>query len=327
MAVRGKENENGVYEFPYMAKPVSRTKWEAFKIFIWNPSTKEALGRTGQSWGKILLFYIIFYTCLSALFAICMSGLYATLNYDRPKYVHLDSLIGNNPGLGFRPISEDEGALIWYNQKNPERSQFWADLITDFLKDYKVNRTGLISKFSADCDFKQPPVEGAACPVTVSDFGPCSHPFYGYNSDSPCVYLKLNKVLNWVPNYYNTTDGLPQDMPPNLVKRIEAAVAKNESNQVWLNCEGEYDADKEHLHNTTFVYYPSSGGFPSYYFPYNHTKDEYLSPIIAVHIKNPPGGVMINIECRAWAKNLNYVGGSPHKRKGSVHFEIMRDDV
>lgn len=34
---------------------------------------------------------------------------------------------------------------------------------------------------------------------------------------------------------------------------------------------------------------------------------------------------MVNIECRAWAKNINYKGGD-RQREGSVRFEIMKDD-
>lgn len=33
---------------------------------------------------------------------------------------------------------------------------------------------------------------------------------------------------------------------------------------------------------------------------------------------------IINIECRAWAKNLRYIGGH-RDRQGSVHFEVMID--
>lgn len=327
MAIRGKENENGVYEFPYMAKPVYKNKWEEWKAFLWNPNSREVMGRTGPSWGRIFVFYVIFYTCLCALFAICMAGLYATLNKERPKYTHYDSIIGSNPGLGFRPIGEDDGALIWYKVTDPESSQRWMKLLKAFLDEYNISSTEPNSKFAPDCSFQQPPINGLACPVNISEFGPCSPPFYGYDTASPCVFLKLNKVLDWEPEYYNTTEDLPSDMPDNVKDRIAAAMARNESNRIWVSCDGEYDADKEHLKGAEFQFYPPSGGFPSYYYPYNHKKNAYLSPLIAVHIVNPAGGVMINIDCRAWAKNIVYIGGSPLRRKGSVHFELMRDDA
>lgn len=33
-------------------------------------------------------------------------------------------------------------------------------------------------------------------------------------------------------------------------------------------------------------------------------------------------GILINIECRAWAKNINY---RQKDKQGSVHFELMID--
>lgn len=58
MAIPGKESENGVYEFPYMIKPVQKTKWETIKTGIWDPSTKEFLGRTAKSWRKFFFDFL-----------------------------------------------------------------------------------------------------------------------------------------------------------------------------------------------------------------------------------------------------------------------------
>lgn len=329
MAIRGKENENGVYEFPYMVKPNQKSKWEAFKLFLWNPNTSEVFGRTGSSWVKILLFYFIFYIGLAALFAICMAALLATIDKDKPKYTSINSLIGTNPGLGFRPIADrtSEGALIWYNSKNVSTTHKWIELLDEFFEEYNISHPSLKSKFSPDCDFDQPPRNGLACPVNIDMFGPCSPPNYAYNTSSPCVFLKLNKIFDWEPEYINSTEKIPENIPKELISRIKLAATKNHTNRVWVSCEGEYDADKEHLSNSSFEYYPTGGGFPSYYYPFKHKKNAYLSPLVAVRIMNPTGGVIINIECRAWAHNIEYIGGPAEHRKGSVHFEIMRDDI
>ena len=38
------------------------------------------------------------------------------------------------------------------------------------------------------------------------------------------------------------------------------------------------------------------------------------------------GNVIINIECRAWAKNIIY-SSSKGEKTGAVHFELMIDDT
>ncbi|KAF2905834.1 hypothetical protein ILUMI_00340 [Ignelater luminosus] len=325
MAIPGKESENGVYEFPYMIKPSQKTTWEAIKTGIWDPSTKQFLGRTAKSWFQILIFYCIFYAALAALFAICMAVLYSTLDKDRPTYSDERSLIGTNPGLGFRPIAEtEEGALIYYNIHNKTSQEKYSKLIKTFLEEYDVNRLGLNSSFAPRCDFDDIPEDGKACPVPLNGFAKCNGPNYGYNTSSPCVFLKLNKIYDWIPKPYNTSEKLPKEMPEKFREEvIELDIATKKGNQVWVSCQGEYPADKEHI--TKFEYFPGRG-LPAYYFPYKHKKTEYLSPLVAVRLVDPKPGVLINIECRAWADNIKYEGGAPEQRKGSVHFEIMWDE-
>jgi sodium/potassium-transporting ATPase subunit beta len=47
---------------------------------------------------KIIIFYIIFYIALAALFALAMWMFMRTLNDDGPKYYLDDSIIGTSPG-------------------------------------------------------------------------------------------------------------------------------------------------------------------------------------------------------------------------------------
>lgn len=85
--------------------------------------------------GQLLIFYTIFYIVLAALFAICMQGLFATLDDKEPKWILDRSLIGTNPGMGFRPISNntEEGSLIWYNMKNSTTMDKWIKLMNKFI--------------------------------------------------------------------------------------------------------------------------------------------------------------------------------------------------
>nr|CAI5818554.1 unnamed protein product [Callosobruchus analis] len=65
-----------------------------------------------------------------------MQGLFATLDENEPTWTLERSLIGVNPGLGFRPISHrtEEGSLIWYNVTNQTTIQKWVDLADEFLE-------------------------------------------------------------------------------------------------------------------------------------------------------------------------------------------------
>ena len=57
-----------------------------WKLFIYNPSSGEFLGRTSKSWGLILLFYLVFYGFLTALFTFTMWAMLQTLNDEVLKY-------------------------------------------------------------------------------------------------------------------------------------------------------------------------------------------------------------------------------------------------
>lgn len=104
-----------------------------------------------------------------------------------------------------------------------------------------------------------------------------------------------------------------------------------------MSCDGETPADIENI--GTVNYYPRQG-FPGYYFPFKR-QEGYLSPLVAVHFKRPErkcrtfqllhfnifyvfltGGVLINVECKAWARNIKH---NTANKFGSVHFELMID--
>lgn len=46
-----------------------------------------------------------------------------------------------------------------------------------------------------NCNAQKAPGPDQVCVLELQDFGPCSpEKQYGYNSSSPCVFLKLNRV-------------------------------------------------------------------------------------------------------------------------------------
>ncbi|XP_063244574.1 sodium/potassium-transporting ATPase subunit beta-2-like isoform X1 [Bacillus rossius redtenbacheri] len=306
----------------YYTRPPTLGAWEGFRIFLWNSETHQFLGRTGSSWAKILFFYVLFYAGLSGYFAAMLAVFYQTLDMSSPKWQLDSSLIGSNPGLGFRPMPPEENVestLIWYRASD-KNYEHWTKELTNFLSGYKTKN---LLESGGDnrvvCNYNMAPDPKSVCAVELEKFGACiEENNYGFPTSSPCIFLKLNKIFNWLPNYYNDTDSLPEIMPEDLKTHIRDRKDTPEMNTVWVSCEGENPADIENI--GAIQYYPSRG-FPGYYFPFRNTPG-YLSPLVAVYFERPATGVLINIECKAWARNIHH---DRAERRGSVHFELMVD--
>ncbi|PSN37801.1 Sodium/potassium-transporting ATPase subunit beta-2 [Blattella germanica] len=149
-----------------------------------------------------------------------------TISNEGPKWYLDESLIGSSPGLGYRPMSEgnEESTLIWYNTGVKNNHKNWTKGLDDFLTGYNN---------------------------------------YDYPNGKPCVFIKLNKILNWVPDYYDDPKNLPSAMPKDLKKYIKE--------------KGDND---------------------------------------------PKEGVLVNVECKAWAGNIMH---DRRDRVGMVHFELLVD--
>lgn len=78
----------------------------------------------------------MFYIGLAIGFAICMQGLLAVLNDQYPRYQLSDSIIGTNPGLGFRPFAEqvEKSGFIHFEANNETQTNYWINRINDFLE-------------------------------------------------------------------------------------------------------------------------------------------------------------------------------------------------
>lgn len=120
--------------------------------------------------------------------------------------------------------------------------------------------------------------------MNLNAFQPCTkEKKFGYEEGRPCIFLKLNKIYNWIPEYYNKSEDVQDAMPNRLKTHIKDRVKlKQDTNIVWVSCEGENPADIENL-GSGISYYSLAGeqGFLGNYFPYKNTLG-YLQPLIAV---------------------------------------------
>jgi len=314
-------------------KPVERHGMEAIRYFFHNPETGEIMTRTPLSWLLITVFYVIYYSCLAAFWAICMVIFLQTVDYHEPKWQTDDSIIGVSPGLGLRPKQPHsdliDSAIIMFNKDNQTaRSEDeikeatdkvphvgeWSKKIEEFLSDYE-NATQKAARKQCspnvkDKDGKEIVTRNGAwdkaCNFPVDKIKKACGPKFGYDKGTPCIFLKLNKIfgLENLPINVEALDTQYSESP-NIEEMKKEIKTGGDSDQVWVNCYGKYPADVEALKGG-IEYIPKSRGIPNYYFPYKN-QDYYVSPLVAVKFtpKSKPGQ-LIHVECRAYAKNIGY---------------------
>ena len=235
------------------------------------------------------------------------------------------------PRLEFSPLPSGENAgssLIGYNIRNERDTQQWVDLLNEFIKSYEGKGEESISSDVKDCSDENPAIyeNGEVCKFDYQYLGShcTSAESWGYTRRTPCVIIKMNQVMGWVPEVYTRTDierdQLPEDMPEYLKEIIKQSAIDNYYGEplkmVWVSCEGENAADQEYIGR---IKYTPWYGFPAYYFPYMNIPG-YLPPIVALRFVRPKQNVLINIQCRAWAKNINHSEG-----EGIVRFHLLLD--
>ncbi|XP_069809369.1 sodium/potassium-transporting ATPase subunit beta-2-like [Dendropsophus ebraccatus] len=292
-----------------------------WKEFIWNPRTREFMGRTGSSWALILLFYLVFYAFLTAVFTLSMWVMLQTIDEYNPTYS--DRLA--NPGLMIRP--KLDALEISYSMNTHNSSwQKYVDGLNSLLQDY--NRT-VQEERGAACppgsyftqadtgDVRNYPKK--ACQFLRDSLGECSginDPTYGYSSGTPCVLIKMNKVIHFLPapvkDISNTSITISC-----AGKKLKSAVNEtNDENDALLGSK---------------LYFPglsnnNLGTIDLKYFPYygNRAQKNYTQPFVAVKFLNATRNVEHNVECRVTAANINNQD-ERDKFQGRVIFTLRID--
>lgn len=296
--------------------------------FLWNREEGTVLGRNGLSWFKITVFYIIFYSCLAAFWALCLFIFLQTISYTEPRWTtNTGSIIGTNPGLGFRPrppTDRIESTLVMFNEGPGENWGHWVKELTNITEEYKIVKEEH-RKNMQTCDYSTELKDDKWCQFEVADLGTkCSKSMkFGYEVGNPCIIVKLNKIFNWKPETYKSSDDLPDNMPKEVRDVIERDFTEAGSNKitkqnVWITCEGENPNDFENIGKVNYYPHP---GMPAYFYPFKN-QPGYQSPLVAVEFASVKRGVLLNIECKAWAKNIVH---DRKERRGSVHLELMVD--
>uniref|UniRef100_A0A8D0L8M5 Sodium/potassium-transporting ATPase subunit beta n=1 Tax=Sphenodon punctatus TaxID=8508 RepID=A0A8D0L8M5_SPHPU len=254
-----------------MAKKTWDDMLQEVKLFLWNPETRKCMGRSAQSWGLILLFYLLLYIFLAGMFAFCMYGLMLTLNPYTPTY--RDRVAP--PGVVIRPYV-DHGFHIAFNLAEPSSWEPYVTSMEHFLTAYDDH---VQEEKNVQCTpgqyFFQDDKEGdkrQACQFKRSLLQNCSgteDPTFGYAMGQPCILLKMNRIIGYRSGY-----GTPV--------KVDCKVQKGDESDIQ-----------------SLAYYPESATFDLMYYPYygKHTHINYTSPLVAVQFTEVRMNHTIPIQC------------------------------
>lgn len=266
--------------------------------------------RSGSSWIKLLTCYFVLYLIYAAFWFVYVT-LFLQLIDERVPYLTLsDSIIGENPGLAIRPRPlklDSLSSLINFRSSSAGNWQHWTEDLNEFLRPYQELESGAGQHAQGDCN-----TNGERDPSKFCPFDPriipneCSEARnYSYHLGKPCILVKLNRIYGWKPLAYSVR-------PP-----AYPVQAPFRSGLIQITCEGRSNVDKENI--GPLDYYPQ--GIDTKYFPFTN-QPGYQSPFVMVHFKNPKPGVIIFVECKAWAMNINH---DRVRSSGQVNFELLID--
>ncbi|CAM2720386.1 unnamed protein product [Rotaria socialis] len=294
-------------------------EWHNFRVWCYNSKYREVCGRDGLAWAKIALFYFVWCMFMAGIFASFVGIFMAIVDKRIPPYRGNSSAIAldtsrPNPGLGFRPQISVQKTLIKYRSSHPESSGYHHEVDSRYQR--AIDCSGVpINKLRPQF------YEGKSCRFDINMFRnrqtPCvTQRNFEYNFGRPCVLLKLNKIYDWEPITYQNAAEVPE--------QFKALWDSEFSDYVLVECNGENDVDRDFIYeieyfsqmNTTRI-----GGFHRNFFPFVN-QDGYRSPLVFVHFKKIETNVLINVECRAYAQNIDH-SDSLEFRRGSVHFELI----
>ncbi|XP_071991734.1 potassium-transporting ATPase subunit beta [Engystomops pustulosus] len=271
-------------------------RMQNFGRFVWNPDTGELMGRTLIKWVYISLYYVAFYIVMIGLFALSIYSLMKTISPYEPDYQDMIQY----PGVTIRPdVYGDDGIRLIYNASEEKSYSGIVKMIRNFLSVY--NKTTQQEMMNKDCsnvsDVKQLLTAGErlkyACEFTTDMLGNCSYEkdkTFGYASGQPCLFLKLNRIINFIPD--NKTSPT-------------------------IRCYSKKEGELKEVE-----YFPNDA-FGAQYFPYygRKTQPNYTNPLVAVKILKIMYNTEMEIVCRANGSHI--ISDNPHDPyEGKVTFKL-----
>ncbi|XP_012677174.2 sodium/potassium-transporting ATPase subunit beta-233 [Clupea harengus] len=288
-----------------------------WKSFIWNSERKEFLGRTGGSWFKIIVFYVVFYACLAGIFVGTIQAMLLTLSNYKPTYQDRVA----PPGLSHTPRSVK--GEIFFSMNDETTYEKIVKSMTDLLDKYDLKNQQDMGKYE-DCgtaagDYKNrgdldgDAGERRACRFDKELLGKCSGTTdknFGFKDGKPCVIVKLNRIVNFRPKPPKSNETLPTEAQANFQPFV-----------LPMYCTNKREEDKHKISGIEY-FGLAKGGFPLQYYPYygKLLHPQYLQPLVAIKFNNLTFDEDLRIECKVFGANIDY--SEKDRYQGRFEFKL-----
>lgn len=297
-----------------------RKNLRGFSKFLYNSEDGTVMGRDGSSWLRISIFYLGYYAFLAMLMAISITVTLSVLDEYKPYF----QTRLQYPGVTILPRTNkfDPASLdIRYTIGKNSTWSAYTKALDDMYKNLNQN---VSSPNVQDCGKNKPitdnqvftgDAQALSCLVQKSDFpSDCQNFPYGYGTMSPCIFIKLNKVINWQPVPFSTlndklatAEGSPSGAPTLKEVLNDHRAIIYEKEFTFGHCYPlGMEADKIEERFDSFDYSPK--GLSDYYFPYlgNKRQKEYRAPMIGVkmQLKDAIIGEEVKMACKVYARNI-----------------------
>ncbi|KAL7891215.1 hypothetical protein AOLI_G00006910 [Acnodon oligacanthus] len=282
--------------------PANKDGDGGWKRFLWNSEKKEFLGRTGGSWLKIFIFYVIFYGCLAGIFIGTIQAMLLTLSNYKPTYQDRVA----PPGLSHTPRSDK--AEISFSPRDVESYTGYVKTMERLLVPYSEEKQTDITKYE-DCGETPDAYKNRgelesdigvrkACRFKKALLGACSgieDNTFGFKDGKPCLIVKLNRIVNFRPRPPASNASLPA-----------AAQGYLQPNLIPIYCTNKKEEDAGKIGE--IKYFGLGNGFPLQYYPYygKLLHPQYLQPLVGIQFINVTLNEELRIECKVYGENIDY---------------------
>lgn len=269
--------------------------FKGFCTFLYNPDDHTVFGRGGSSWGKILVFYFFFYSCLAAFFAVCLIVMLQTLDPAKPTIVgRTNKPMVSTPFPKMYTLNFKD-ANYWQNQYKGKTDKDGGFL--NLIKLYEDNNERNITK--GDNKFVW----------SDKTMGDCANSANADIRSKGCIFVTLNRIWNW---------NIPEDSTVSFKCDWDAGKTGKG------NTDPPFDIIAQPVGRENVI-----SDIISTYYPWTSMEEKGLQPIQAFKIqfnKEKAGKMAEDASLETYLQCTAVVNGvDPLEGVGPANFEIIYD--